>query len=132
MTKLIQNFFLFFILLLSCSSLQAQHTHFQTGDIFLGQGSGIIQWRDSNHVLIRGINTGDGSGNGTGLRIHPITGQLWVTNSGLTTGSTNGIRIINTDGSVGNSIDVSAYQETPTSITFDKQGNAYVGEILAQ
>jgi len=134
MTKLIQNSFLIFILFSSCFSLQAQHTHFQKGDIFLGQGGGLIQWRDSNHVLIKTINTGDGggNGNGTGLRIHPITGQLWVTNSNLTPGSTNGIRIINTDGTVGNTINVSPYQGSPTSITFDNQGNAYVGDLWSK
>lgn len=131
MKKFIQAHFLLFILLSSCFYLQAQHTHFKTGDIFLGQGGGLIQWRDSNHVLIKTINTGDGggNGNGTGLRIHPITGQLWVTNSNLTAGSTNSIRIINTDGTVGNTINISAYQKTPTSITFDSKGNAYVGGL---
>lgn len=131
MKKFIQIPFSIFILLFGCFCVQAQHTHFQTGDIFLGQGSGIIQWRDSNHVLIKTINTGDGggNGNGTGLRIHPITGQLWVTNSNLPPGSTNGIRIINTDGSAGGTINISAYQKTPTSITFDSKGNAYVGGL---
>jgi hypothetical protein len=131
MTKLIQTLFILFISIFSSFSLQAQHTHFETGDIFLGQGGGLIQWRDSNHVLIKTINTGDGggNGNGTGLRIHPITGQLWVTNSNLPPGSTNGIRIINTDGSVGGTINISPYQKTPTSITFDSKGNAYVGGL---
>lgn len=131
MKKFIQTHFLLFILLSSCFYLQAQHTHFETGDIFLGQGGGLIQWRDSNHVLIKTINTGDGggNGNGTGLRIHPITGQLWVTNSNLPPGSTNGIRIIKTDGTPGNTINISMYQKTPTSITFDSKGNAYVGGL---
>ncbi len=131
MIKFIQTSFFISFLLFCSFSLQAQHTHFQTGDIFLGQGGGIIQWRDSNHVLIKTINTGDGggNGNGTGLRIHPITGQLWLTNSNLPPGSTNGIRIINTDGTIGNTINISAYQKTPTSITFDKQGNAYIGGL---
>jgi hypothetical protein len=131
MKKFIQTPFLLVILVCSCFSIQAQHTHFETGDIFLGQGLGIIQWRDSNHVLIKTINTGDGggNGNGTGFRIHPITGQLWVTNSNLPPGSTNGIRIINTDGSVGGTINISAYQKSPTSITFDSKGNAYTGGL---
>ena len=131
MTKLIQASLLFFILFFSNFSILAQHTHFQKGDIFLGQGGGLIQWRDSNHLLVKIINTGDGggNGNGTGLRIHPITGQLWVTNSNLPPGSTKGIRIINTDGTVGNTINISAYQKTPTSITFDSKGNAYVGGL---
>jgi hypothetical protein len=134
MIKLIQTTFPLFILLFSCFCLQAQHTHFEKGDIFLGQGGGLIQWRDSNHVLIKTINTGDGggNGNGTGLRIHPLTGQLWVANSNLTPGSTNGIRIINTDGTVGNTINVSAYQGSPTSITFDNQGNAYIGDLWSK
>lgn len=134
MTKLIQTTFLLFILFFSCFSSQAQHTHFEKGDIFLGQGGGLIQWRDSNHVLIKTINTGDGggNGNGAGLRIHPVTGQLWVANSNLPPGSTNGIRIINTDGTVGNTVNVSAYQGSPTSITFDKQGNAYVGDLWSK
>ena len=131
MIKYLRTPLLLFILFFSCLSSGAQHTHFQTGDIFLGQGGGIIQWRDANGVLIKNINTGDagGNGNGTGLRIHPLTGQLWVANSNLPPGSTNGIRIINTDGSPGNSINISAYQKTPTSITFDSKGNAYVGGL---
>jgi hypothetical protein len=131
MKKFIQTKFSFLILLCSCFSVQSQHTNFATGDIFLGQGGGLIQWRDSNHVLIKTINTGDGggNGNGTGLRIHPITGQLWVANSNLPSGSSNGIRIINTDGTVGNAINISAYQKTPTSITFDSKGNAYIGGL---
>lgn len=131
MAKYVHTTLLVFISIFTCLSSQAQHTQFQAGDIFLGQGGGIIQWRDSNAVLIRNINTGDGggNGNGTGLRIHPITGQLWVANSNLPPNSTNGIRIINKDGTPGNTIDVSAYQKTPTSITFDKQGNAYVGGL---
>lgn len=131
MTKLIQTIFILFILFVSSAGLQAQHTHFQSGDIFLGQGSGIIQWRDSNGVFIKAINTGDGggNGNGTGLCINPVTGQLWVTNSNLPAGSTNGIRIINTDGTIGKAINISAYQKTPTSITFDSKGNGYVGGL---
>ena len=123
MGRYLQTFFFIAVLFFSCLSLKAQHTHFQTGDIFLGEGSGIIQWRDANGILIKNINTGDGrgNGNGTGLRIHPLTGQLWVTNSNLTPNSTKGIRIINTDGTPGNTIDVSAYQGTPTSITFDSR-----------
>ncbi|MGG9960232.1 T9SS type A sorting domain-containing protein [Ferruginibacter sp. SUN106] len=119
------------VLLLTCTSATAQHTQFQTGDIFLGQGGGIIQWRDANGTLIKNIITGDGggNGNGTGLRIHPLTGKLWVTNSNLTANSTNGIRIINTDGTVGNAIDISAYQQAPTSITFDSKGNGYIGDL---
>lgn len=126
------HFFLFtYSLLLGCLNLKAQHTNFQTGDIFLGQGGGIIQWRDSNKVLLKNINTGDGggNGNGTGLRIHPLTGQLWITNSNLPPNSTKGIRIINTDGTIGNTIDVSAYQQNPTSVSFDNQGNAYIGDL---
>jgi hypothetical protein len=131
MVRYIQTSFFIGILFFSCLSSKAQHSHFQTGDIFLGQGAGIIQWRDANGLLIKNINTGDGggNGNGTGLRIHPITGQLWVTNSNLPPNSTNGIRIINTDGTPGNTINVSAYQGTPTSITFDKKGNAYIGDL---
>ncbi len=131
MKKTLQTFFLFFSTFFFCFSVQAQHTHFETGDIFLGLGGGIIQWRDSNKVLIKTINTGDagGNGNGTGLRIHPLTGKLWVTNSNLPPGSTNGIRIINTDGTVGSTINISMYQKTPTSITFDKPGNAYIGGL---
>lgn len=131
MVRALQTSLLFFISFTSAFSASAQHSYFQTGDIFLGQGGGIIQWRDSNGVFIRNINTGDagGNGNGTGLRFHPFTGQLWVTNSNLPPGSTKGIRIINTDGTPGNTIDVSAYQGTPTSITFDKSGNAYVGDL---
>lgn len=119
------------MLLINCFSSQAQHTIFQPGDIFLGQGSGTIQWRDANGVLIRNIITGDGNanGNGTGLRIHPITGQLWVTNYNGGPAYTKGIRIINTDGTPGNTVNVSAYQGAPTSITFDNQGNAYVGDL---
>ncbi|MGC4100155.1 T9SS type A sorting domain-containing protein [Ferruginibacter sp.] len=121
---------LIYLLFFCCAASMAQHTHFESGDIFLGQGSGIIQWRDAHGVLIKNINTGDaGNGNGTGLRIHPLTGQLWVTNSNLTPGSPNGIRIINTDGTVAGTIDISAYQGTPTSITFDSKGNAYVGDL---
>ena len=131
MNKTLQTSFLFFATFFFCFSSKAQHTLFQTGDIFLGQGGGIIQWRDANGVFIRNINTGDGggNGNGTGLRIHPLTGKLWVTNSNLPPNSTNGIRIINTDGTPGNTINISAYQGTPTSITFDRQGNAYVGDL---
>lgn len=131
MTKYLRISLLLFILFFSFLSSGAQHTQFQTGDIFLGQGGGIIQWRDSNAVFIRNINTGDGNGNGngTGLRIHPLTGQLWVTNSNLPPNSTNGIRIINTNGTPGNTINISAYQGTPTSITFDRQGNAYIGDL---
>jgi Secretion system C-terminal sorting domain len=119
------------IFLLCSFTSKAQHTSFQTGDIFLGQGGGIIQWRDANGILIKNINTGDGggNGNGTGLRIHPLTGKLWVTNSNLTPNSTNGIRIINTDGTVGNAMDISAFQQTPTSITFDSKGNGYIGDL---
>lgn len=131
MIRLLRTTLYIFFLFSPGLSVKAQHTHFQTGDIFLGLGGGIIQWRDSNKVLIKTINTGDagGNGNGTGLRIHPLTGKLWVTNSNLTPGSTNGIRIINTDGSVGGAINISMYQKTPTSITFDKPGNAYIGGL---
>jgi Secretion system C-terminal sorting domain/Beta-propeller repeat len=129
MTKFIQNSFLTFILLCSCFSSQAQHTHFQKGDIFLGQGGGLIQWRDSNHVLIKTINTGDANSNGIGLRIHPITGQLWVTNPQQVPGISSSIRIINTDGTPGSTINIQSYQKTPTSITFDSKGNAYVGGL---
>jgi hypothetical protein len=131
MIKHLLTLFLKALFFFSFLSLKAQHTHFQTGDIFLGQGSGIIQWRDSNGVLIRNIVTGDGggNGNGTGLRIHPITGQLWVTNSNLPPGSTKGIRIINTDGTPGPSLNISMHQKTPTSVTFDKLGNAYIGGL---
>ncbi len=131
MIKPLQFLFCFSILIVSGFGLKAQNRLFQSGDIFLGQGGGIIQWRDANGILIKNIVTGDGggNGNGTGLRIHPLTGQLWVTNSNLPPGSTNGIRIINTDGTAGNAINISAYQKTPTSITFDSQGNAYVGGL---
>ncbi len=128
MIRSIQISFFIFLLFSSCLSLKAQHTQFQTGDLFLAQGNGIIQWRDSNGVFIRNINTGDGVST-IGLRFHPLTGQLWVTNSHAGPNSTKGIRIINTDGTPGNTINISAYQQTPTSITFDKQGNAYVGGL---
>lgn len=131
MIRLLRTTLYIFLLFSPGLSTKAQHTHFKTGDIFLGLGGGIIQWHDSNKILIKTINTGDagGNGNGTGLRIHPLTGKLWVTNSNLTPGSTNGIRIINTDGSVGGAINISMYQKTPTSITFDKPGNAYIGGL---
>ncbi len=130
MAKSLQNSLLIFILLFSCFSLKAQHAQFQTGDLFLTQGGGIIQWRDSNGVFIRNINTGDGiaNGAGTGIRFHPLTGELWVTNQN-TGNNTKGIRIIHQDGTPGNAINIYAYQKEPTSITFDKQGNAYVGGL---
>ena len=122
---------LFIISFLSIFLIPGISQEFKRGNIFLGQGGGIIQWRDSNGILIKNINTGDvgGNGNGTGLRIHPLTGKLWVTNSNLPPNSLNGIRIINNDGTRGNTIDISPYQNTPTSITFDRQGNAYVGGL---
>jgi hypothetical protein len=131
MIKFLLISLLAFVSFISCLSLQAQHNLFQKGDIFLGQGGGIIQWRDSNGLLIRNINTGDGGGNGNGigLRINPSTGQLWVTNSNEPPSSTKGIRIINNDGSPGNTVNISAYQKAPASITFDRQGNAYVGGL---
>ncbi len=131
MIRCLRTTLFIFLLLFSGFSAKAQHTNFQTGDIFLGLGGGMIQWRDSNKVLIKTINTGDagGNGNGTGLRIHPLTGKLWVTNSNLPPGGTNGIRIINTDGTIGGTINISMYQKTPTSITFDKPGNAYIGGL---
>lgn len=123
--------FLFSFFLFSGFSVKAQHDHFQTGDIFLGQGGGIIQWRDSNGLFIRNILTGDSgtNANGVGLRIHPITGQLWVTNSGPYPGTNTGVRIINTNGTLSNKLTIHTYQKTPTSITFDRQGNAYVGGL---
>lgn len=96
---------------------------FNQGDIFISQGNGTVQWRDSNGILIRNIlNVGlgtSGNWNGTSLRIHPLTGELWAT--------PNRIRIIKKDGTPGATIDISAYQNVPTSITFDSKGNAFVG-----
>ncbi len=57
MNKTLQTSFLFFATFFFCFSSKAQHTLFQTGDIFLGQGGGIIQRRDANGVFIININT---------------------------------------------------------------------------
>ena len=129
MTKSLQTRLFIFLFFSSCLSLNAQHSQFQPGDLFLAQGLGIIQWRDSSGTFIRNINTRDGSanGSGSGMRHHPITGELWITNFNLPPNSPLGVRIIHTDGTPGNAINISAYQRSPESIAFDKKGNAFVG-----
>ena len=100
---------------------------FKQGDIFLSQENWFIQWRDSNGMLIKNIYNPDGASgnfNGIGLRIHPLTGELWATNPNS---NQNAIRIIKKDGTQGGTIDIYAYQHAPTSITFDSKGNAFVG-----
>ena len=61
MKKALNNFLLLFPLFFSSTILGQA---FKTGDLFLAQGSGIIQWRDSAGTLIKNINTGDGGANG--------------------------------------------------------------------
>lgn len=118
-----------------CPGLEGKSQIFKPGDLFLAQGGGIIQWRDSNGVLIKTINTGDGTlnGGGAGMRHHPITGELWVTNFFPAANPPNkGVRIIHTDGTIGTAVNTGPYQKAPESIVFDKLGNAYVGGPIGE
>ncbi len=95
---------------------------FSNGDVFLGRGGGIIDWvgPPPTYTSQGTINTGI-VGTTTGMRINPVTHELWVTHFNTK------VSIINTNGVLSSIVNLSPYQTSTESIVFDLAGNAYVG-----
>ncbi len=94
---------------------------FSNGDIFIATESGIIKWYGPPPAYTLKGTFSSGVGNPCGMRVNPVTNELWVTTF------SGSIRIFNNDGTFSGSVNVSAFQTTTESIVFDFSGNAYVG-----
>lgn len=88
---------------------------FAPGDLLIGR-SGQIDWRDASGTPIQSIPTQ----RPTGMRTHPITGQLWVTDFSAI------VRVFDTQGNLAATYSTPGLTDSE-SIAFDSTGNAYIG-----
>jgi Domain of unknown function DUF11 len=100
---------------------QASHSSFANGDLFVGIGSGKVQWRHPDGTLNRTMNTLSSSPSTTGMALDPAH-NLYVT--GYTSNSVNRF---NTSGAAIATFG-SGYNSHPEGIAFDTFGFAYIGQ----
>jgi Domain of unknown function DUF11 len=102
-------------------AVRASHTAFATGDLFVGAGSGAVQWRHPDGSLNQTMTTSVSSPTTTGMALD-LSHNLYVT--GYTS---NAISRFDTTGAASGTLG-SGFNSHPESISFDTFGNAYVGQ----
>ena len=99
----------------------AATTTFATGDVFVGVGGNKVQWRLPDGTLNKTLTTGSSSSVTSGMAFDDA-GRLYV--SGYTS---NVVNRFTTSGTANGTFG-SGFNSHPESITFDRAGNAYVGQ----
>lgn len=102
-------------------AVSASHTTFAGGDVFVGVGSGTVQWRHPDGSLNRTMATTVSSPTTTGMALD-LSHNLYVT--GYTS---NAISRFDVTGAASGTLG-SGFNSHPESISFDTFGNAYVGQ----
>ncbi|MBI3327692.1 MAG: hypothetical protein HYZ81_13455 [Nitrospinae bacterium] len=115
------------LVLLATQSVEATHSTFAPGDVFVSMKSGQVQWRHpdgSLNAVLTGIIPGHAEGMG-----FDATGILyvahWCADPTCLTGNS-----VERFSSAGASLGAfgSGYNCNPTSVDFDEAGNVYVGQ----
>jgi uncharacterized protein (TIGR03437 family) len=98
---------------------------FTAGDIFVSMADGTIQWRRSDWSLVK-VLPGSSNGQAKGMAFDSA-GSLYATHWYGTAYSGNNLEKFDSNG---NSLGIfgSGYNCNPSSVVFDSEGNAYVGQ----
>ena len=97
---------------------------FQRGDILVSMSDGIVQWRRQDWTLVE-IITSPTNGQAKGMAFD-ASGNLFVTHYYGSDYSGNGVEKFDRNGNL-IGLFGSGYDCNPSSIVFDRAGNAYVG-----
>lgn len=98
---------------------------FQPGDILLSMADGSVQWRHHDWALVR-ILAGGAAGEAKGMAFDSSQ-NLLVTHWTATNGSGNNVVRFDSGGNLVGLFGA-GYDCSPSSVLFDKSGNAYVGQ----